>query len=129
MCISFGNDSNVYKEIGDRGRCIGKALGMCLVLHFMLAIGRTISYSFFAALFDIYLVGFGYLVVRRYFRHPKRKPNLNVCLLCESQQVLLNYIMMLALDYGLSILTTAEILTSVIPLDVNNLLSFSTNNS
>jgi hypothetical protein len=114
MCIGFGGrNGGGYKEYrSSRARCLGKALGACLVFHLTLAFARILSYSFFAALFDLYLVSFGYCVVRRYFRHPDRKPDPSPLLLCESQQILLNYIMMLSFDYGLSILTTIEILTS-----------------
>ena len=40
--------------------------------------------------FDLYLVSFGYCVVRRYFRHPDRKLDPSPLLLCESQNILLN---------------------------------------
>ena len=114
MCIGFGGQNGGgYKEYrSDRVRCLGKGLGVCLALHLLLACGRIFSYSFIAALFDLYLVSFGYCVVRRYFRHPDRKPDPSPLLLCESQNILLNFIMMLAFDYGLSILTTVEMLTS-----------------
>ena len=115
MCIGFGgrDDGGGYKEYrSERARCLGKAVGICIVFHLIFACGRIVSYSFFAALFDLYLVSFGYCVIRRYFRHPDRKPDPSPLLLCESQQILLNYIMMLAFDFGLSILTTVELLTS-----------------
>ena len=72
MCIGFGgrDDGGGYKEYrSERARCLGKAVGICIVFHLIFACGRIVSYSFFAALFDLYLVSFGYCVIRRYFRH------------------------------------------------------------
>ena len=70
MCIGFGgrDDGGGYKEYrSERARCLGKAVGICIVFHLIFACGRIVSYSFFAALFDLYLVSFGYCVIRRYF--------------------------------------------------------------
>ena len=114
MCIGFGGqDGGGYKEYQRPSALSRKRFGRVSSPALTpLACGRIVSYSFIAALFDLYLVSFGYCVVRRYFRHPDRKPDPSPLLLCESQNILLNFIMMLAFDYGLSILTTVEMLTS-----------------
>jgi hypothetical protein len=101
-----------YKEIGPRARCLGKTVGVLMCFHIVFAFLRVISYSFFAAIFDLYMCTLGFCTLRRYCRHPKRKPGMDCWLHCESQQSLLNLLAIIAFNFGLTVATFVEMMFS-----------------
>ena len=123
MCIPNDCDtcSNPkFKEISRQARCGGKTLGFFLVAHTVLAAARCVSFSFSAALTDLYVVLYGYYISRRYFRNPETEPQAGLCVQCESQQMVMCFMMLLSIDFGLSAWTLVELLMNqpVIPLPV-----------
>ena len=123
MCIPNECDtcSNPkFKEISRESRYAGKTLGIFLFVHCILAAMRCISFSFSAALTDIYVVLYGYYISRRYFRQPESEPQAGLCVQCESQQMVMCFMMLLSIDFGLSSWTLVELLSNqpVIPMPV-----------
>jgi len=123
MCIPNDCDtcSNPkFKEISPSARFAGKTLGILLLIHTFLACARCISFSFSAALTDLYVVLYGYYIARRYFRNAEAEPQAGLCVQCESQQMVMCFMMLLSIDFGLSVWTLVELLTNqpVIPVPV-----------
>ena len=109
-----------FKEISRQARYAGRTLGMFLIFHCILAAARCLSFSFSAALTDVYVVLYGYYIVRRYYREIEAPPQPGLCLQCESQQMVMCFMMLLSIDFGLSVWTLVELLTNhpVIPVPV-----------
>ena len=105
-----------YKEISPKGRFLGRTLFIFVFAHIFLAFVRVLSYSFFAAFLDFYMVTVGFFVLRKYWRHPNKAPSLEDCtsflLQCESQQTLLNFLVVLSVNFGLTLTIFVEMIMS-----------------
>ena len=99
---------------------MGRLLGFFLFAHLACALVRPLSYAFSGALTDLYVVTYGYYIARRFFRVEGAAPVNGICLSCESQQNVTCFLMLVAIDFGLSVWTLLELLLNkpVIPTPV-----------
>eukprot|EP00946_MAST-07B_sp_MAST-7B-sp1_P003853 g3853.t1 len=109
-----------FKRVSPGARRAGRALGFFLVVHLACALARPLSFAFSAALTDAYVVTYGYYISRRFFRSEGAEPVNGICLSCESQQNVVCFLMLVAVDFGLSSWTLLELFQNkpVIPTPV-----------
>ena len=109
-----------FKRVSPAARRVGRLLGFFLFAHLACALVRPLSYAFSGALTDLYVVTYGYYIARRFFRVEGAAPVNGICLSCESQQNVTCFLMLVAIDFGLSVWTLLELLLNkpVIPTPV-----------
>ena len=109
-----------FKAVSPAARYHGRCLGYFLMAHLVVGLARCVSYSFSAALTDMYVVTYGYYITRRYFRARDADPEGGLCVTCESQQNVVCFLMLISIDFGLSVWTLVELLTNMptIPMPV-----------